>query len=109
MCASAGSSRNRHPATMSEKRSVTFELARWAASRDLRLPPPVLEHTRLALLNIAGCILGGCNHEAVDASLRALSVAGATGNTPVIGRPERLSKLDAAFANSLSSTLHTFD
>ncbi|MET0277216.1 MAG: MmgE/PrpD family protein [Pseudorhodoplanes sp.] len=94
---------------MSEKRSVTFELARWAASPDLRLPPPVLEHTRLALLNIAGCILGGCHHEAVDASLRALSVGGATGNTPVIGRTERLSKLEAAYINSLSSTLHTFD
>ena len=94
---------------MLEKRSVTFELGRWAASRDLRLSPPVLEHTRLALLNIAGCILGGCGHEAVDAALRALAVGGASGNTPVIGRTEHLSQLDAAFVNSLASTLHTFD
>lgn len=92
-----------------EMRSVTFELANWAASRDVVLPTAVLDQTRLLLLNITGCILGGCNHEAVDAVLRALAAGGATGKTSVIGRTERLSQLDAAFVNSLASTLHTFD
>lgn len=92
-----------------EKPSVTFELARWAASRELKLPEAVREHTRLALLNIAGCIFGGCRHEAVDATLGALADGGAQGDMPVMGRTERLSRLDAAFVNSLASTLHTFD
>ena len=92
-----------------EKLSVTQELARWAATRDLALPSNVIDHTRLALLNIAGCILGGCHHEAVDSAVRALAAGGATGDAPVIGRSDRLSHLDAAFINSLASTLHTFD
>ena len=89
--------------------SVTSRLASWAAAHDRPLPAAVRDHVRLSLLNIVGCILGGCRDEAVDASLKALEAAGSSGGAAIIGREERVSHLDAAFLNALASTVHTYD
>jgi len=89
--------------------SVTQRLGRWAAAHNGSLPDAVRDHARLNLLNIVGCILGGCRDEAVDAAVGALDAAGSHGNAPIIGRHERVAPLDAAFLDALASTVHTFD
>lgn len=89
--------------------SVTQRQARWAATHDAPLPIAVRDHVRLNLLNIVGCILGGCRDDAVDAAVSALQAVGSTGDAAIIGRRERVSALDAAFLDALASTVHTFD
>lgn len=93
----------------SQAASVTQRLARWTAVHKEPLPNDVRDHVRLNLLNIVGCILGGCRDEAVDAAIGALYAAGSHGDASLIGRSERVAPLDAAFLDALASTVHTFD
>ncbi len=89
--------------------SITQRLAQWAAHHRGPLPDAVRNHVRVNLLNIVGCILGGCRDEAVDAAIGALRAAGSNGEAAIIGRHERVAPLDAAFLDALASTVHTFD
>ena len=53
--------------------SETKSLASWVVNHQLKdVPEDVRKEARRAILNFVGCALGGCQHPALDATLRAL-------------------------------------
>jgi 2-methylcitrate dehydratase PrpD len=89
---------------------ATRELARFVAeSRWDFIPETVRHEARRALLNWAGCALGGCRDESVDAALAALSDFSGPPQATLLGRGGRLDILNAAAINALSSNILDFD
>jgi 2-methylcitrate dehydratase PrpD len=89
---------------------VTRELARFVAeSRWSSIPTQINHEAKRALLNWAGCAIGGCRDEAVDTALAALSEFAGPPQATVFGRSERMDILTAAALNGLSSNILDFD
>jgi 2-methylcitrate dehydratase PrpD len=89
---------------------VTRELARFVVeSRWSSIPGAINHEARRALLNWAGCALGGCRDETVDTALAALSEFAGPPQATVLGRSERTDILNAAALNALSSNILDFD
>jgi 2-methylcitrate dehydratase PrpD len=89
---------------------VTEELARFVAeSRWSSIPGEINHEAKRALLNWAGCAIGGCRDEAVDAALAALSEFAGPPQATVLGRGERMDILTVAALNGLSSNILDFD
>lgn len=87
---------------------VTEELARFVAeSRWSSIPKEISHEAKRALLNWAGCAIGGCRDEAVDTALAALSEFAGPPQATVLGRGERMDILTAAALNGLSSNILT--
>jgi 2-methylcitrate dehydratase PrpD len=89
---------------------VTRELARFVAeSRWSAIPAEISHEAKRALLNWAGCAIGGCRDEAVDTALAALSEFAGRPQATILGRSERMDILNAAALNALSSNILDFD
>jgi 2-methylcitrate dehydratase PrpD len=89
---------------------LTQELARFVVeSRWSSIPTEINHEAKRALLNWAGCAIGGCRDEAVDTALAALSEFAGRPQTTVLGRGERMDILNAAALNALSSNILDFD
>ncbi len=89
---------------------VTRELARFVVeSRWASIPAAVTHEARRALLNWAGCALGGCRDESVDIALAALCEFAGPPQATLLGRSERTDILNAAALNALSSNILDFD
>src|SRR3984893_668634 len=90
--------------------AVTRELARFVVeSRWSSIPPEICHEAKRALLNWAGCALGGCRDETVDTALAALAEFAGPPQATVLGRSERLDILNAAALNALGSNILDFD
>jgi 2-methylcitrate dehydratase PrpD len=89
---------------------VTRELARFVVeSRWDSMPTEINHEAKRALLNWAGCAIGGCRDNAVDTALAALSECAGQPQATVLGRGERLDMLNAAALNALGSNILDFD
>ncbi|HEV7803137.1 MAG TPA: MmgE/PrpD family protein, partial [Burkholderiales bacterium] len=89
---------------------ITRELARFVVeSRWITIPEAIRHEGRRALLNWAGCALGGCRDETVDTALKALSDFAGPPQATLFGRSERTDILHAAALNALSSNILDFD
>jgi 2-methylcitrate dehydratase PrpD len=89
---------------------VTRELARFVVeSRWSSIPGTVKHEAKRALLNWAGCALGGCRDKTVDTALAALAEFGGQPQATLLGRSERTDILNAAALNGLSSNILDFD
>src|SRR5258708_25251870 len=85
---------------------ATRELARFVVeSRWSSIPAPVSHEAKRALLNWAGCALGGCRDETVDTSLAALLEFAVRPQATILGRNERTDILTAAVPNALNANL----
>jgi 2-methylcitrate dehydratase PrpD len=89
---------------------ATRELARFVVeSRWSSIPETIRHEAKRALLNWAGCALGGCRDETVDTALAALSEFAGPPQATILGRGERMDILHAAALNALSSNILDFD
>jgi 2-methylcitrate dehydratase PrpD len=89
---------------------ATRQLARFVADSSWSSIPPAIGHeAKRALLNWAGCALGGCRDEAVNAALAALSDFCGPPQATILGRGGRLDILNAAAINALGSNILDFD
>jgi 2-methylcitrate dehydratase PrpD len=89
---------------------VTPELARFIAESSWSAVPAGINHeAKRALLNWAGCAIGGCRDTAVDTALAALLEFAGPPQATVFGRSERTDILNAAALNALSSNILDFD
>jgi 2-methylcitrate dehydratase PrpD len=93
-----------------QRTGVTRELARFVVeSRWSSIPKEITHEAKRALLNWAGCAIGGCRDEAVDTALAALSEFAGRPQATVLGRSERMDILNTAALNALSSNTLDFD
>lgn len=90
--------------------AVTRDLAAFAVGvRSGDLPAEVRREAPRALLNILGCMLGGCDEPAVLATLAAAQRWSGPPQASVIGHAARVDVLHAALVNAVSSAVLVFD
>jgi 2-methylcitrate dehydratase PrpD len=93
-----------------QRTGVTRALSRFIVqSRWSSIPKDINHEAKRALLNWAGCAIGGCRDEAVDTALAALSEFAGRPQATILGRSERMDILNAAALNALSSNILDFD
>jgi len=93
-----------------QRTGVTGELARFIVeSRWSSIPTEIHHEAKRALLNWAGCAIGGCRDEAVDAALAAISEFSGRPQATILGRSERMDILNTVALNALSSNILDFD
>jgi 2-methylcitrate dehydratase PrpD len=80
-----------------------------AGSRWADLPDAVRHEGRRSLLNFLGCALGVAMTPPIDMPMRVLASLSGEPRVTVIGRPERLDVLGAAFINAVSANLLDYD
>lgn len=73
------------------------------------IPPAVRKEVVRTLLNWVGCAIGGSQHETIAIALAALAPFAGPGQASILGRPERLDVMNAAFVNGVSSHIFDFD
>jgi 2-methylcitrate dehydratase PrpD len=78
-------------------------------TRSEAIPANVRREGIRSLLNILGCALGGSRHDAVDKAWGALQPFAGKEQATLIGRSQRTDALTAAFINTLSSSINSFD
>jgi len=89
---------------------VTKRLARYVVSaQPSELPEKVRKEAARTLLNWIGCALGGSHHETLDVAISALGPFAGPGQATILGRPERMDVLNAAFMNGMSSHIFDYD
>jgi 2-methylcitrate dehydratase PrpD len=89
---------------------VTAHLARFILETKIEtIPENVRREGIRSLVNIIGCALGGSRHDAVDKAWAALQPFAGGEQVALIGRSQRTDALTAAFINTLSSSINTFD
>ena len=86
------------------------ELARYALSARFAEFPAAAQHEAArALLNWAGCAVGGSRHDAVAGALAALLPFSSGPHCALLGRRERVDALNAALLNGMSAHVLDFD
>ncbi|KAA2212582.1 MmgE/PrpD family protein [Teichococcus oryzae] len=80
-----------------------------ANSRWEGIPPSLRHEARRSLLNFLGCALGASSDPAVASAARVMARFSAAGRATVIGRPERLDEMGAAFVNAIAGNLFDYD
>jgi 2-methylcitrate dehydratase PrpD len=80
-----------------------------AASRWDDLAPDLRHAGRRSLLNFVGCALGVARTPPVAMAVRTLLPLSGTDRTTLLGRPERLDPLGAAFVNAIGGNLLDYD
>jgi 2-methylcitrate dehydratase PrpD len=89
---------------------VTHTLADYVVhAKANALPAAVRKEAARAIVNWAGCAIGGSHHETLDAAIAALAPFSGPGTSSVLGRSERLDPLLAALMNGISSHVFDFD
>lgn len=73
------------------------------------LPEVVRREGARAFLNWVGCVLGGCNHDAVAIAVAAAEEFSGPQRASVLGRGRILDGINAVFVNCLASSAHAFD
>jgi len=73
------------------------------------VPAPVQHETKRSLLNFLGAALGGSHDDAIERATGVLSMLSGSPQARLIGRPERLDMLGAAFINAASGNVLDFD
>ncbi len=90
--------------------AVTRTLARYLVdSRYADIPAAVRHEGARALLNWAGCAIGGSRHETAARALAALGEFSGPPQAGIFGRSERLDILQAALVNGISSHVLDYD
>jgi 2-methylcitrate dehydratase PrpD len=93
-----------------QKTGVTQELARFVVESHWSAIPTAVKHeAKRALLNWAGCALGGSRDESVDMALAVLAEFSGRPQATLFGRSERTDILSAAALNGLCSNILDFD
>jgi 2-methylcitrate dehydratase PrpD len=94
---------------MRDNLAVTAQLARFIDdTRWDALNPPVIHQAKRALINFFAVALIGCREPAIEITLRSLATFAGARQATVIGRPERLDALSAAFLNAASANVLDF-
>jgi len=88
---------------------LTQTLARFAATPWDAIPDAIRHEGKRALLNWAGCAVGGSREAAVEHALTALLPLAGAPLAGVLGRPERCDALNAALFNGIASSVLDFD
>jgi 2-methylcitrate dehydratase PrpD len=73
------------------------------------IPPEVVSHAKLCLLNWASVAIGGSRHRAVEILLDLSNDLGVSPQVSLLGRTEKKDLLWAALINGTSSHVHDFD
>ena len=97
------------PATATESHATQWLAQFVATSHWEDIPAPVRHEAKRAILNIVGCILGGCRDNVTERALAVFDTFSGVREATVIGRSERLDVLSAAFVNAVSSNVLDFD
>ncbi len=91
-------------------RKVTGELAEWIVGvRADDIPQDVRREGVRTFVNWLGCAVGGADHAAADAALRALSPFSGPREATVLGRTDRLDPLKATLLNGITSHVLDYD
>ena len=80
-----------------------------AASRWDQLPPEVRHEGKRSVLNFIGCALGVAHAPPIEMALRVMTPLSGPDRVTVLGRPERLDPLGAAFINAVAGNLLDYD
>ena len=90
--------------------SATEVLGRFVAASRWEDLPPVLQHEgKRSLLNFIGCALGVARSPPIEMAMRVLEPLSGTHRVTVLGRPQRLDLLGAAFLNAIGGNLLDYD
>jgi 2-methylcitrate dehydratase PrpD len=90
--------------------NTTRELARFVAGSHWQSIPAAMRHeAKRALLNWAGCALGGCRDASVDTALAVLAEFSGPRQATLFGRSDRVDIVSAAALNGLASNILDFD
>lgn len=96
--------------TLSLDTGATRTLAAYTVATTFdALPPAVVHEARRAILNWAGCAVGGSDHVTVDRAWRAVSPFAGQGQATLLGRAARTDILHAALINGIASHVADFD
>jgi 2-methylcitrate dehydratase PrpD len=88
---------------------VTQTLARYvAAARWEDIPEPVRHQAKRSLINLFAVALAGCRAGPIEIALASLAEFSGGKTASLIGRPERIDALSAAFLNAASANVHDF-
>jgi 2-methylcitrate dehydratase PrpD len=94
---------------MLDRPLVTRTLARYiAAARWEDIPLPVRHQAKRSLINLFAVALAGCRTEPVEIAFRSLAEFSGGATATLIGRPERIDALSAAFLNAAAANVHDF-
>jgi len=94
---------------MLQRPDVTQKLARYvAATRWDDVPPDVRHQAKRSLMNFFAVALAGCRTSPIETAIRSLADFSGGRQAAVIGRPERIDALSAAFLNAASANVHDF-
>ena len=95
---------------MTNSSGVTRALARFVAEAGWNdVPERVRYEAKRSILNFFGTALAGCREEPVEIALSSLAGFSRLAQATVIGRPERVDALSAAFLNAASANVFDFD
>ena len=90
--------------------SETKALASYVvSSRYEDIPRDVIHEAKRALLNFAGCAIGGSREPAVDTAIRALQPFSGKPTAGLLARPERFDPLYASVINGISGHVFEYD
>jgi len=90
--------------------SVTNALASFVvSSRFESIPTDVIHEAKRALLNFAGCAIGGSREPAVETAIRALQPFSGERTAALLARPERFDPLYASVINGISGHVFEYD
>ena len=94
---------------MLHKLGVTESLARnIVATRWEDIPSPVRHQAKRSFMNFFAVALAGCRTEPVETALRSLGEFSGGKQVTVVGRPERIDALSAAFLNAAGANVYDF-
>ncbi|MFT8244899.1 MmgE/PrpD family protein [Roseomonas sp. BN140053] len=90
--------------------SISEQIATWAAELSLdRVPAAVVESTKLRILDLVGVMLAAQPLELVAAAKRASRATDGGTGSAILGDPEEVSPLTAAFVNGVLTATLEFD
>ena len=91
-------------------KDITRILSRYVCtSRFEDLPAEVRHEGLRAFVNFIGCAAGGAREEEVELMIGFLTEFNGKAEATLIGRPDKLDTLNAAFINSMSSSALAFN
>ena len=90
--------------------SETKTLANWVVKSRLEdIPDDVRREALRAIVNYAGCALGGSPDPAVNLAMQAFAPFFGPATASILGRKERVDPLHASLMNGISSHVYDYD